>query len=106
MARMSQLDLTVKELRAAAQSLIGVADSLSELFSGKSDDAPEKAKPPTPAKPEVTLENVRAVLAEKSRNGHTAAVKALLGKYGAAKLSDVTDAEILAAILADAEGIA
>lgn len=42
--------------------------------------------------PPLTLEQVRAVLAEKSRNGHTAEIRTLLRKYGAAKLSLVDPA--------------
>ena len=40
-------------------------------------------------KPELKLEDVRAVLAEKSRAGHTAAIRTILHKYGASKLSGV-----------------
>ena len=45
---------------------------------------------------------VRAVLAEKSRAGHTAEVRALLLKHGADKLSEVNPAEY-PALLADVE---
>ena len=57
------------------------------------------------AKPEekpLTLEEVRAVLAEKSRAGHTAEVKELLAKHGADKLSEIDPAEY-AELLAEAE---
>lgn len=36
-----------------------------------------------------TLEEIRALLADKSRSGHSAEVKALISKYGADKLSEV-----------------
>ena len=49
-----------------------------------------------------TLEQVRAVLADKSRAGYTAAVRALLEKHGAAKLSQV-DPKNYEALLKDAE---
>ena len=39
------------------------------------------------------LAEVRAVLAEKSRQGHTSEVKALLSKHGADKLSEVDPAK-------------
>ena len=42
------------------------------------------------------------VLAEKSRAGHTAEVRALLVKHGAEKLSDIDPARY-PALLADAE---
>jgi hypothetical protein len=53
---------------------------------------------------ELKLEDVRAVLAEKSRAGHTAEVRALLKKYGAAKLSEIDPANY-EALMKDAEVI-
>jgi len=97
MSKMSELDLCVGELRTAAQSLNSVADSLTSLFSGTQ---PETSVQLT-SKP-LTLEEVRAVLAEKSRNGHTAKIRELLEKYGAAKLSEI-DPQKYAALLAEAE---
>ena len=52
-----------------------------------------------------TLEQVRAVLAEKSRAGHTATIRELLQKYGAAKLS-LVDPQHYEALLKDVEGLA
>ena len=56
-------------------------------------------------KPAPTLEQVRAVLAEKSRAGHTAAIRELLRKYGAEKLS-LVDPQHYEALLKDVEGLA
>ena len=50
----------------------------------------------------IGIETVRAVLAEKSREGKTRDVKALLMKYDAGKLSGVKP-EDYAALLAEAE---
>ena len=97
MSKRSELDLCVSELRSAVQSLNAVADSLTALFSGTQ---PETSVQPT-SKP-LTLEDVRAVLAEKSRNGHTAKIRELLEKHGAAKLSEI-DPKKYAALLAEAE---
>ena len=97
MSKMSELDLCVIELLSAAQSLNTVADSLTSLFSGTQ---PETSVQPT-SKP-LTLEDVRAVLAEKSRNGYTAKIRELLEKHGAAKLSEI-DPKNYAALLAEAE---
>ena len=55
-----------------------------------------------PAEKEVSLEDVRAVLAVKSQNGMTAEVKALITKYGGSKLSDV-DPKHYADLIKDAE---
>lgn len=98
MSKMSELDLCISELRSAADALNAAADNLAALFSG---DKPENT-PATPEPTPVTLEQVRAVLAEKSRDGHTAAVRALLEKHGASKLSEI-DPEKYATLLADAE---
>jgi hypothetical protein len=108
MSKISELDLTVKELRNAAQSLSAVADSLTALFSGGNTDkeskAPVPAAQPKPEPKPITLEQVRAVLAEKSRNGHTADVRALLEAHGAAKLSTI-DPKEYPALLAEGSRI-
>ena len=66
--------------------------------------APEPEKAAEPAKA-CTYEEARAVLAEKSRTGFRAEVKALLTAHGLKQLSDVTDPEVFAALVAEAEGI-
>ena len=101
MSKMSELDLCVGELRSAAQSLNTVADSLTSLFSGSQPRTSVQPESKPTSKP-LTLEDVRAVLAEKSRNGHTAKVRELLEKHGAAKLSEI-DPKNYAALLAEAE---
>ena len=52
-----------------------------------------------------TYEEVRAILAEKSRTGFRAEVKALLTAHGVKQLSDVKSPEEFAAIVAEAEVI-
>ena len=102
MGRISELELAIKDLRSAAATINEVANTLAEMFSAASDDEANDAA--APAEPQLTLEQVRAVLADKSRMGFTAEIRALLQKYGAAKLSGidpanykalVTDAEVL-----------
>lgn len=107
----------VSDLHSLADSLQAVADVMVQNESAVDMAAEEKAEPEkkadtkpagkkkAAAEPEekpLTLEEVRAVLAEKSRAGHTAEVKALLTKHGADKLSDIDPAEY-PALLADAE---
>ena len=114
MSKTSEIDLCIGELRTAAQSLAAVADSLTALFdasavpaglfvqggegtdqkanveSVNAEDGKVKTAQSTEPKPKpVTLAQVRAVLAEKSRYGHTAQVRELLQKHGAAKLSAI-----------------
>lgn len=103
MSKMAEMHETIEELRSAAASINAVADWLYQQFS--SDDAPAQEEPAkAEPKPEIKLEDIRAVLAEKSRAGHTAEVRALLQKYGAAKLSAVDPAKY-EALLKDAEVI-
>ena len=80
MGKISELDMAISDLRKAA-AINDVANTLAEMFSGAATEEAPVREPP------LTLEQVRAVLAEKSRNGHTAEIRALLQKYGAAKLS-------------------
>ncbi len=67
-------------------------------------DVPAEEEPKAPEKV-YTYEEVRAILAEKSRTGFRAEVKAILTKYGVAQLSDVKDPNVFAAIVAEAEEI-
>ena len=53
----------------------------------------------------ATLEEVRALLAEKSRSGFRAEVKALLTAHGVHKLSDISDPKELGALMAEAQEI-
>ena len=102
---LAEMAQTIEELRTAAASINAAADWLYQQFSGDDKEAqvteaPTKKEP----KPELKLEDVRAVLAEKSRAGHTAVVRALLKKYGAAKLSEINPANY-EALMKDAEVI-
>lgn len=99
MSKMSEMSATIEELRRAAAAINDVANRLAEVFGGNKT----VNELPTPD-PALTLEEVRAVLAEKSRMGHTTAIRALLQKYGADRLSGVDPANYKA-LLADAEGL-
>lgn len=100
MGKLSELDLVIKDLRSAAATINDVADTLAEMFSAAPADEAHDAA--TPAEPVLTLEQVRAVLADKSRLGFTAQIRALLQKYGAPKLSGI-DPVHYKALVAEAE---
>ena len=95
MGRMKELSAVADEIRQTGEKLIGIADSIAGMFGGSDAAEPDKPKPPT-------LETVRAVLAEKSRDGHTDKIRELLEKHGATKLSEIDPGEY-AALLAEAE---
>jgi len=94
----------VGDLRSLADSLQAVAEAMvgNEPAEAAQGEKPATAKEAKPAAKAVTLEQVRAVLADKSQQGFTADVRALLEKYGAPKLSQI-DPVNYAALLADAE---
>ena len=109
MGKTSELSILVDELKNCGETLIGISQGLSELFSSAAEN--QKSDEPTTVTEEqsktaeekvLTLEEVRAVLAEKSRNGHTAEIRSLLEKYRATKLSAV-DPKHYEALLKDAE---
>ena len=70
------------ELRTVAEKLISLADGLA-------GDAPAA---------ELSYTDVRKVLAEKSRAGHTAKIKELLIAHGAEKLSEIDPKEYAALV--------
>ena len=113
----------IGDLRSLADSLQAVADEVADNGAAEAEmtatKGPEKAgktgkaakntakKDAKAAKQEpeekpLTLEEVRAVLAEKSRSGHTEEVRELLARHGADKLSEIDPAEY-PALLAEAE---
>ena len=116
----------IGDLRSLADSLQTVADAVADSGvaeaemtttkepeetgkAGKTGKAAKnaakkeaKAAKPEPEEKPLTLEEVRAVLAEKSRSGHTDEVRELLARHGADKLSEIDPAEY-PALLAEAE---
>ena len=107
MSRIKLLLDLVNDVRSVADDLQTLADALS------SDEPENKEKPktePTPTMeapaPEqaktIRLEDVRAVLAAKSREGYGDKVRELIRKYGGSKLSDVDPAKY-SAMLKEAE---
>ena len=120
MSKIKLLLDVVQDMRSLADSLQAVADAVADNDAAEAEmtttKEPEKAgkagkaakkeeKPVAKQEPEekpLTLEEVRAVLAEKSRAGHTEEVRELLNKHGADKLSEIDPAEY-PVLLAEAE---
>ena len=114
MSKIKLLLDVVSDLRSLADSLQAVADAVAQGGQEQPDQTTEEKPAQKPEKKNVakqvekaepkplTLEQVRAALAEKSRAGHTSEVKALLIKHGADKLSDIDPAEY-PALFAEAE---
>lgn len=114
MGKVSELSMFADELKKCGEALIGISEGLADMFSSTAEEKPSakkaapKKKPAEEPKPQpkeekpLTLEDVRAVCADKSRKGYTAEVKAILTKHGADKLSEVDPAEYKA-LLAEVE---
>lgn len=98
MGKTSEMATAIEELRNAAAAIKDTADWLAQYFGNP--DEPEQEKQEHVHT--FTLEEVRAKLAGKSRQGYTAEVKALLVKYGADKLSAI-DPTKYGELMAEAE---
>lgn len=108
MSKIKLLLDVVSDIRSLADSLQAVADVMMEneptetveQTTAKKEPVPKKSE--KPKKKEITLEEVRAKLAEKSQAGLTAEVREIIKKYGGSKLSEIAP-ENYVDILKDAE---
>ena len=108
MSRIKLLLDLVNDVRSVADDLETLANALSSdepesKENLKTEPAPTMETPaPEPAKT-IRLEDVRAVLASKSREGYGDKVRELIRKHGGSKLSDIDPAEY-SEMLKEAEG--
>lgn len=80
--------LQMQETETADKKMKEKTDTEKSGKSVKSEKADEKDTMDS-GKKEVTVEDIRAVLAQKSQDGKSKEIKELLGKFGAVKLSAV-----------------
>jgi hypothetical protein len=90
----------IKLLKDVADDMNQLAESIAVLAKAIASDKEEAEEPV----PQLTLSDVRGVLAKKSQAGLTKGIKALIQKYGAERLSDVKP-EDYEALLKDVEGL-
>ena len=93
MSKMSKLSQVLDEMVSCGENLIQAAKALKDIFSSTEEE-----------KKSVSLEDVRAVLAEKSRRGFTEEVKEIISKHGADRLSGIDPSEY-ESLLSEAEVI-
>ena len=121
MANMKEAQMAQEELLDNIQKFVlcgrAMLDAMEQIaiqsavFKVQSaDEMPAETTPvkqPEPVNTEepktATMEEVRGLLAEKSRNGFRAEVKALLTAHGVEKLSEITDPAELGKLKAEAE---
>lgn len=100
MSRTKLLLDVVEDLRSLADSIQTLCDAV--ISDDPGDEADVDAEYEEHKNPTITLEQVRGVLAKKSQEGKTEAVRNLLKTYGANKLSEVKE-EDYRELLLDAE---
>lgn len=88
------------DLAYIARTLAELAEEIKARYDFD-HDAVDKSPEEEPEVKYPDISEVRGLLAEKSRAGHTAEVQALLVKHGVKKLSEVPPAEY-AALMEDA----
>ncbi len=115
MAARAFADTLEAELSASAETAPGPEEEVSaeaeptentpaETETDTQEETPTETAQKDEPKKEITLPEVRALLAEKSRAGFTAEVKALLEKHGSPKLSGIAESEY-AALMEEAENL-
>ena len=99
----SEITVLIEGFRKLSADAAAIAALLTDsLPPSKTQETPAEEEMP---KMVYSKEEVRAILADRSRSGFRAEVKALLTAHGAKQLSDITDPEELAALAAEAEVI-
>lgn len=90
--------------KTLAEGYEKLAAGYRALAKDQKDEKVEMAVPAEPEKKEISIEEVRAVLAAKTQAGKRREVKELLLKYDSGKLSGVKP-ENYEALMADAEAL-
>lgn len=112
MSRIQLLFDLIEDVRAVADDLQTIADVMAsddpaDVPSAESAEMPVSAdkaettaenaesteKPEPNPPPTIRLEDVRSVLAAKSRDGYSSQVRELIAKHGGMKLSDIDPSE-------------
>ena len=96
------------DLACLAASIAEIAEEIKWMYEDDDKEpAPPASEPETKREQQpkpLSLVEVRAFLAEKSRDGHTAAIREILLKYGSNKLSEVALTDY-AAVLSEARAL-
>lgn len=88
MGKVKQVATLIKELDKQINALVSIKEDLQDIFRVEVPETNE-----TKEKATISLEEVRTVLAEKSRDGLTKEVKGLIQSFGANRLSEVKECD-------------
>ena len=83
MSKMSNFDILLSGLIEHGEAILEIAKEMKSMFSEEPTALSEKSETP------LSFTDLRAKLAEKSREGFTAEIKAILKSHGAEKLSAI-----------------
>ena len=100
MGKISELALLIDEFRKVNRRAAELADEISTMLSSNESTVNE----PIEESKALTLEEVRAVLANKSKDGFTEQIRELLKKHGSDRLSGIAP-ENYKALLEDVEDL-
>jgi len=100
MGKMSELSLLLDEYREVNRRAAELAEEIYNTLTGNETTVHGSVEEHKP----LTLEEVRAVLANKSKDGFTEQIRELLKKYGSDRLSGIAP-ENYQALLEDVEGL-
>ena len=105
MSKMSNLSLLFDELIEHGEAIVEIAKEMKSMFSEEATALSENSETKIP-EPTTTLSftDLRSKLAEKSREGFTAEIKAILNSHGAEKLSAIQP-EDYEAVLTEVEAL-
>lgn len=103
MSKMKQLNELINEMEGTAKYYLRLVDEFRKLLSSEEETTTSEEPKVEPQK-ELKLEDVRAVLAIKAKDGFKNEVRTLLNKYGAESLSALAT-EHYATVIEEAGGI-
>ncbi|HEM6112877.1 TPA: hypothetical protein U2B98_001854 [Streptococcus suis] len=104
MRKMKELNRLIHDMEETAKYYLRLVDEFKKLLTTEEETAPKSNPPKNEPQKEIQLEDVRAVLATKAKDGFKNEVRSLLNAYGASSLSTL-DPKHFAAVLEEAGGI-
>ncbi|HEL2325355.1 TPA: hypothetical protein TZN96_000449 [Streptococcus suis] len=103
MSKMKELNRLIHDMEETAKYYLRLVDEFKKLLTTEEETVTKPDQPKPEPKKEIQLEDVRAVLAMKAKDGYKNEVRALLNAHGASSLSAL-DPKHFAAVLEEAGG--
>ncbi|MCQ8266208.1 hypothetical protein NF419_09890 [Streptococcus suis] len=101
MSKMKELNRLIHDMEETAKYYLRLVDEFKKLLTTEDETVPKSNPPKNEPQKEIQLEDIRAVLASKAKDGYKEDVRALLNAYGASSLSAL-DPKHFAAVLEEA----